>query len=107
MNGMDSIVEPPRSPMPPEPDSARNSPDEVGAAPDPLVLVPRIVVTPEHKALDEGAVSLWAAVQLSTQISRANVPDQLGGCGLVGEHGHEPSPAGELDRMERFWGAGG
>ncbi|KAK4662762.1 hypothetical protein QC763_603460 [Podospora pseudopauciseta] len=93
MNGMDSIVEPPRSPMPPEPDSARNSPDEVGAAPDPLVLVPRIVVTPEHKALDEGAVSLWAAVQLSTQISRANVPDQLGGCGLVGEHGHEPSPA--------------
>ncbi|KAK0672281.1 hypothetical protein QBC41DRAFT_217558 [Cercophora samala] len=93
MNGLDSIVEPPRSPIPPEPDSPRSSPDKGVSAPDPLVLVPRIVVTPEHKALDEGAVSLWAAVQLSTQISRANVPDQLGGCGLVGEHGHEPSPS--------------
>ncbi|KAK4197226.1 hypothetical protein QBC40DRAFT_334098 [Triangularia verruculosa] len=95
MNGMDSIVEPPRSPIPPEPDSPTSSPDEGPPAPDPLVLVPRIVVTPEHKALDEGAVSLWAAVQLSTQISRANAPER-------GEHGHEPSPPGEFE-----WDHGG
>ncbi|KAK4176706.1 hypothetical protein QBC36DRAFT_300905 [Triangularia setosa] len=94
-NGMDSIVEPPRSPIPLEPDSPSSSPDEPPPT-SPLVLVPKIVVTPEHKALDEGAVSLWAAVQLSTQISRANAPVQQGrgdeGCGWVGEHGHEPSP---------------
>ncbi|KAK3307037.1 uncharacterized protein B0T15DRAFT_162491 [Chaetomium strumarium] len=34
--------------------------------PDPLVLIPRIIVTPEYQAVDEGASMLWAAVQLST-----------------------------------------
>ncbi|KAK4134296.1 hypothetical protein BT67DRAFT_380390 [Trichocladium antarcticum] len=44
--------------------------------PEPLVLTPQIVVTPEYSALDEGVATLWAAVQLSAQVCRVNGPDQ-------------------------------
>ncbi|KAK3688508.1 hypothetical protein B0T22DRAFT_512051 [Podospora appendiculata] len=43
-------------------------------APGPFILVPRVVVTPESKALEDGAATLWAAVQLSTQICRSDAP---------------------------------
>jgi hypothetical protein len=52
------------------------------------VLVPRIVVTPEHGTVDEGTVTVWVAVQLSAEVCRA----------LASEHGHctatdhRPSP---------------
>ncbi|KAK4193692.1 hypothetical protein QBC35DRAFT_421860 [Podospora australis] len=91
MKDMDDIVAPPRSPVPDSPGSS-SSPEP--PASDPFVLVPRIVVTPEHKALDQGAVTLWAAVQISTQISRANAPDQAHhdvNCGWASDHNHEPS----------------
>lgn len=39
---------------------------------DPYILVPRIVVTPESKTLEDGATTLWAAVQISTQIRPGN-----------------------------------
>ncbi|KAL2023012.1 hypothetical protein VTK56DRAFT_3922 [Thermocarpiscus australiensis] len=42
---------------------------------EPLVLVPRIVVTPEHEALDESAATLWATVELSTRVCPANASD--------------------------------
>jgi len=41
---------------------------------DPYILVPRIVVTPESKTLEDGATTLWAAVQISTQIRPGNAP---------------------------------
>jgi len=41
---------------------------------DPYILVPRIVVTPESKILEDGATTLWAAVQISTQIRPGNAP---------------------------------
>ncbi|KAK3379947.1 hypothetical protein B0T24DRAFT_176105 [Lasiosphaeria ovina] len=66
------------SPLTPrrEPDSETDA--SGGAAPpDPFVLVPRIVVTPESKALDDGVTGLWAAVQLSTQVCPANAPDPM------------------------------
>lgn len=44
--------------------------------PEHLVLAPRIVVTPEYEALDDGVVILWAAVQVSAQLRRANTSDQ-------------------------------
>lgn len=44
---------------------------------NPFVLVPRIVVTPDCKFLDEGVTALWAAVQVSTQIFPASSPDQV------------------------------
>ncbi|GAB1318941.1 hypothetical protein MFIFM68171_09151 [Madurella fahalii] len=40
---------------------------------DSSVLVPRIIVTPEYKALNEGVNALWAAVQLSTVVCPANI----------------------------------
>ncbi|KAK3323488.1 hypothetical protein B0T19DRAFT_205929 [Cercophora scortea] len=52
---------PPPPPPPPQP-------------PGPFILVPRIVVTPESKALEDGATTLWAAVQVSTQICRSDAP---------------------------------
>lgn len=45
-------------------------------SPEPFILIPQIVVTPEYSTLDEGVVTLWAAVQLSTQVCQANAPDQ-------------------------------
>ncbi|KAK3943891.1 hypothetical protein QBC46DRAFT_351178 [Diplogelasinospora grovesii] len=42
---------------------------------DPSVLAPRIVVTPEIKALDEDTATLWAAIQLSTTIFQPEVPN--------------------------------
>ncbi|KAM7218560.1 hypothetical protein V8F06_006024 [Rhypophila decipiens] len=39
---------------------------------DPYVLVPKIIVTPESKTLEDGATGLWAAVQISTEIRPAN-----------------------------------
>ncbi|KAM7188192.1 hypothetical protein V8F33_010785 [Rhypophila sp. PSN 637] len=47
-------------------DSRRSSFD------DPYVLVPKIIVTPESKTLEDGATGLWAAVQISTEIRPAN-----------------------------------
>ncbi|KAK4231420.1 hypothetical protein QBC38DRAFT_355000 [Podospora fimiseda] len=95
--GMDSLPLPPRSPMPqPEPDLiSRNSSPEVTTAQEPSVLVPRIVVTPENKALDEGTGTLWATVQISTQISRASAPEPIrhdDACGWVPGHSQELSP---------------
>jgi hypothetical protein len=40
--------------------------------PEPLVLTPRIIVTPEYRAVDESVSTLWAAVQLSTQVCLPN-----------------------------------
>ncbi|KAM7204498.1 hypothetical protein V8F20_003614 [Naviculisporaceae sp. PSN 640] len=39
---------------------------------DPYILVPRIIVTPETKLLEDGATGLWAAVQISALIRPAN-----------------------------------
>ncbi|KAK4039035.1 hypothetical protein C8A01DRAFT_37010 [Parachaetomium inaequale] len=44
--------------------------------PDTAVLVPRIVVTPEHGTVDEGTVTVWVAVQLSAQVCRTLGPEQ-------------------------------
>jgi hypothetical protein len=38
------------------------------SVPGPRILVPRVVVTPETKVLDDGVNDLWAAVQLSAQV---------------------------------------
>ncbi|KAK3294826.1 uncharacterized protein B0H64DRAFT_443860 [Chaetomium fimeti] len=43
---------------------------------DTCVLAPNIVVTPEYGAVDEGTVTVWVAVQLSTRICRALALDQ-------------------------------
>ncbi|KAK4463692.1 hypothetical protein QBC42DRAFT_222120 [Cladorrhinum samala] len=92
----DDIVTPPRSPLPPDPDPGSPSGELDDAAPlEPSVLVPHIVVTPENKALDEGAVTLWATIQISTQISRASAPDQVrheDACGWPPGHSRELSP---------------
>ncbi|KAK3990088.1 hypothetical protein QBC44DRAFT_395267 [Cladorrhinum sp. PSN332] len=94
---MDSLPVPPRSPMPPpEPDPiSRSCSPEVPIAPEPSVLVPRIVVTPENKALDEGTLTLWATVQISTQISRASAPEpdrRDDACGWAQGRNRELSP---------------
>ncbi len=34
------------------------------------VLVPKITVTPEVKTLEDGATEFWAAIEISTQLSR-------------------------------------
>ncbi|KAK3390916.1 hypothetical protein B0H63DRAFT_125996 [Podospora didyma] len=47
------------------------------AIPGAFVLVPRIIVTPENKALDDGCATLWAAVQLSTELCRTSAPDYV------------------------------
>lgn len=39
---------------------------------DPHILVPKLVVTPESKVLEDGATGIWAAVQISTQIRPAS-----------------------------------
>ena len=41
---------------------------------DACVLTPRIIVTPEHHAVDEDTTAVWAAVQVSTQVCRADAP---------------------------------
>ena len=56
--------------------------------PDTAVLVPRIVVTPEHGTVDEGTVTVWVAVQLSAQVCQAPAPEQ--GHGTATDH--RPSP---------------
>lgn len=95
---IDNIVAPPRSPVTPDPGPVSRSGSPDGTAPlEPSVLVPRIVVTPENKALDEGVVTLWATVQISTQISRASAPDQArhdDACGWPPGHNRELSPPG-------------
>lgn len=55
-----------------ESDTLSDSGPEDTCHPDPFILVPRIVVTPESKVLEDGVATLWAAVQLSTRICRAN-----------------------------------
>ncbi len=60
--------EPRRLPQPPHPRPIISS--------VPFVLAPRIVVTPESKTLDDGVATLWAAVQLSTQLRRPGGHDQ-------------------------------
>jgi len=45
---------------------------------DPCILTPHIVVTPQTKALDDGTNSLWATIQVSTQISRPSESNNLG-----------------------------
>lgn len=65
--------------------------------PEPLVLTPQIVVTPEYSALDEGVATLWAAVQLSAQVCRVNGPDQKDHDTAYGQttgHRREPSTSG-------------
>jgi hypothetical protein len=42
----------------------------------PLILTPRITVTPEYRAVDQGVAAVWAAVQLSAQVCRADAPEQ-------------------------------
>lgn len=42
--------------------------------PGAYVLVPRIVVTPEYRSVDEGITTVWVAVQLSTQVCQADAP---------------------------------
>ena len=56
-------------------------------------LAPRIVVTPDCAAADEGTAYIWAAVQLSTQVGRHGAPggnpdDAAAACpiGASGEH---------------------
>lgn len=49
--------------------SADSRPSSFG---DPCILVPKIIVTPETRILEDGATGLWAAVQISTQIRPAN-----------------------------------
>ena len=41
---------------------------------DACVLTPRIIVTPEHHAVDEDTTAVWATVQVSTQVCRADAP---------------------------------
>jgi hypothetical protein len=41
----------------------------------PLVLTPWITVTPEYRAVDQGVAAVWTAVQLSTQVCRADAPE--------------------------------
>ncbi|KAH6631811.1 hypothetical protein F5144DRAFT_232687 [Chaetomium tenue] len=43
---------------------------------DACILTPNIVVTPEYGTVDEGTVTVWVAVQLSTRICRALTLDQ-------------------------------
>ena len=39
------------------------------------VLVPKITVTPEVKTLEDGATEFWAAIEISTQLSRPLMAD--------------------------------
>ena len=39
---------------------------------DACLLAPRIIVTPEHHAVDEDTTAVWAAVQVSAQVCRAD-----------------------------------
>lgn len=41
---------------------------------DAYVLTPRIIVTPEHHAVDQDTTAVWAAVQVSAQVCRADGP---------------------------------
>lgn len=68
--------------------------------PEPWVLAPRIVVTPEFSALDEGADTLWAAVQLSAHAYQANAFEQRHDTAWVYATGRscEPQPSGEDGR---------
>lgn len=60
---------------------------------EPSVLVPRIVVTPERRTLDEGATTLWAAVQLSAVLCPASAPGGQPHHAAAGKwpvgHGHD------------------
>ena len=63
----------------------------------PFLLVPRIIVTPESKTLDDAATTLWAAIQVSTQICRADVSnrDAVADMGLAAS-AIGPSSSGEF-----------
>lgn len=45
---------------------------------EPSVLVPRIVVTPEAKIIGDGATTVWAAVQVLTQVCPSRGSDGRG-----------------------------
>ncbi|KAH6856594.1 hypothetical protein B0I37DRAFT_79263 [Chaetomium sp. MPI-CAGE-AT-0009] len=56
------------------------------------ILAPNIVVTPEYGAVDEGTVTVWVAVQLSTRICRALALDQA--------HGKATEDQSSLDALQ-------
>jgi hypothetical protein len=43
--------------------------------PGSYILVPKMVVTPEYKALNGGTVAFWAAVQVSIEVCSPSTPD--------------------------------
>lgn len=45
---------------------------------EPSVLVPRIIVTPEAKIIGDGATTVWAAVQVLTQVCPSRGSDGRG-----------------------------
>jgi hypothetical protein len=61
---------------------------------DPFVLVPQIIVTPEQCALGEGLTTLWAAVQLSTQLYRTGAAGKHANYATLATHGNESSLPG-------------
>lgn len=58
--------------------SSIQNPNPLDRGPNPYVLAPKVTVTPECKTLDDGLVTFWAAVQVSTQLCRPNDPDEVG-----------------------------
>ncbi len=62
------------------------------------VLVPKITVTPEVKTLEDGATELWAAIEISTQLSKPHMvehtEDMVYGAGS--EAGEPPFPRTDL-----------
>ena len=47
-----------------------NNPFTLGLLAEPYVLVPHVVVTPQRRAVDDRTRSIWAAVEVTTQLSR-------------------------------------
>ncbi|KAK1831358.1 hypothetical protein QBC39DRAFT_94116 [Podospora conica] len=74
LRSFDSVSE--SSPM--ESESGSELPSDLVAnrfPQEPFVLVPRIVVTPEAKIIGDGATTVWAAVQVFTQVCPARGSD--------------------------------